>query len=303
MAKRTQSATERQPANPDIFIGYARENRKSARALAKFLETKGWSVWWDTKIRGGEMFATVINRALTKTSCVIILWSEDSTESIWVLSEAQEGLQRGILVPARLDETQRIPVPFKFLETVDLSSWDGSLPSSEEDPTHPGLSLVAEAVEAVLEAAESARESQRRPVDRVAQATGAPSEPGIEPKRIKRHRYVRVPDGSRVALKVSSDETRLEVSGGIDGGRARRKWKHEQLFNRTLRSVLRSPNRYEIQVQVTFKTRSKAQATVHAAIIKPDGSTHSKPWTSSPLSGKGGEIDFATISIDTLKAR
>jgi hypothetical protein len=223
-------------------------------------------------------------------------------------TEAQEGLLRGILLPVRLDETQKVLVIFKFLETVDLSSWDGSLPDSDGDSVHPGLALVAEAADAIFQSGEtsplssSGRDSTDRGAGRVAEAADAISERAIEPKQIKRRKYLRVPGGSRLALRVSSEETRLEVSGGIAGGRARRKWKHEQIFNRTLRSILRSPNRYEVNVQVAFQTSSEAHATVHAEIVKPDGSTHSKPWKSSSLSGKDGEVDFATISINTLKS-
>jgi len=285
MPTKKSPAKARQSAKPDIFIGYAREERRLASTLAKFLESKGWSVWWDDKIRGG-VFTEAISRALAAARCVIVMWSEKASESSWLLAEAQEGFQRGILLPVLLDEKQKFPFFFNIFQTVDLSNWEGSLPDSDREPVHPNLERIAEAAEAILES----------------EAGLATTKRGVKSKQVQRHKFVRVPDGSRLALRVHSDEMRLEVKGGIDGGRARRKWTHKQIFNRTLRSVLRSPNRYEVNVQVAFRTSSESQATVRVEIVKPDGSVHSKPWKSGPLSGKDGEVDFATISVHTLKS-
>ena len=38
----------------DVFISYAREDRAKAQQLAKVLEEKGWSVWWDPEISPGK---------------------------------------------------------------------------------------------------------------------------------------------------------------------------------------------------------------------------------------------------------
>ena len=35
----------------DIFISYKREEQATARKLANALESEGWTVWWDPKLR------------------------------------------------------------------------------------------------------------------------------------------------------------------------------------------------------------------------------------------------------------
>jgi hypothetical protein len=38
----------------DIFISYARKDRTTAQRLAGALETRGWSVWWDPRLKADE---------------------------------------------------------------------------------------------------------------------------------------------------------------------------------------------------------------------------------------------------------
>src|SRR4030095_2046267 len=48
----------------DIFISYKREEQAIARKLANALESQGWTVWWDPKLRAGEHFDDVSEKAL-----------------------------------------------------------------------------------------------------------------------------------------------------------------------------------------------------------------------------------------------
>jgi TIR domain len=50
----------------DIFISDKREEQAIARKLADALENKGWSVWWDPKLRAGEHFDDMIEKALNE---------------------------------------------------------------------------------------------------------------------------------------------------------------------------------------------------------------------------------------------
>ena len=48
----------------DVFISYAREDRKKAKALAELFQQQDWSVWWDRNIPPGHPFHEVIEAAL-----------------------------------------------------------------------------------------------------------------------------------------------------------------------------------------------------------------------------------------------
>ena len=42
----------------DVFTSYATKDRDRARALAEALQSLGWTVWWDRKLRAGSDYAT-----------------------------------------------------------------------------------------------------------------------------------------------------------------------------------------------------------------------------------------------------
>ena len=77
----------------DIFISYKREDQATARKLADALESEGWTVWWDPKLRAGEHFDDVIEKALNEAKCVIVMWSNLSVNSEYVKSEATEAFE------------------------------------------------------------------------------------------------------------------------------------------------------------------------------------------------------------------
>jgi hypothetical protein len=109
----------------DIFISYKREDRDRARLLARALESKGWSVWWDLNLRAGEHFDKVIGKALEDAKCVIVLWSSRSIQSQYVIDEASYALKLHKLVPVLLDDTE-VPFRFQGLHMIQLKEWDGS---------------------------------------------------------------------------------------------------------------------------------------------------------------------------------
>lgn len=106
----------------DIFVSYASEDLGRVVPLVEALETEGFSVWWDRRIGMGSSFDREIERELTAASCILVLWSRASIDSDWVREEASEGLEREILVPARLEDC-RLPLGFRRAQTADLSRW------------------------------------------------------------------------------------------------------------------------------------------------------------------------------------
>lgn len=109
----------------DIFISYAREDAAKASMLADALASEGWSIWWDPEIRPGEEWDHVIERELSSARCVVVLWSKSSVNKRWVRTEARDGLDRQILIPASI-ETVQLPFEFRGIQTISLVNWEGA---------------------------------------------------------------------------------------------------------------------------------------------------------------------------------
>lgn len=109
----------------DIFISYKREDRAAAEKLAVALEHHGRSVWWDPQLRAGQRYDDVIGDALARAKCVIVLWSKQSVDSLYVRDEATYALNAEKLLPVAIEEVE---TPFRFasIETGQLQNWDGS---------------------------------------------------------------------------------------------------------------------------------------------------------------------------------
>jgi hypothetical protein len=111
----------------DIFISYANEDKETAARLAGFLESVGWSVWWDRRIPAGRSWRSVLQEALKDMRCMIALWSRDSVESPWVAEEAEEARKLGkTLVPILIQRVEP-PIGFRTIQAADLVNWDGSV--------------------------------------------------------------------------------------------------------------------------------------------------------------------------------
>jgi hypothetical protein len=120
----------------DIFISYATADRERARTVARALQARGWSVWWDRDVKAGQAFDQVIESELEAAKSVVVLWSQDSVASDWVKSEAAAAVRRGVLVPARIGNV-RLPIEFSRRQTADLIGWDG-------DTSHAGFQALCD---------------------------------------------------------------------------------------------------------------------------------------------------------------
>lgn len=108
----------------EVFLSYAREDRARAEQVAHGLEANGIDVFWDNEIPPGATWADHIEQKLSQCKALIVLWSAHSTKSQWVREEARMGRDKGVLIPAMIDN---VPAPFGFgeVQAADLSNWNG----------------------------------------------------------------------------------------------------------------------------------------------------------------------------------
>lgn len=107
-----------------IFVSYAREDVDTARQLAEGIAQAGHEVWWDNHLAGGARFAKEIDQALKDAQAVVVLWSESSINSAWVLDEAAEGRDSNRLVPIAIGSAKP-PLGFRQFHTIDLGTASG----------------------------------------------------------------------------------------------------------------------------------------------------------------------------------
>lgn len=123
----------------DIFISYKREDRRIAERLSISLEQLGFDVWWDFEILSGQQFRRVIEQVIDQCGATLVLWSQLSRDSTFVVDEATYAREQGKLCPARIDDC-RLPLGFGGDHVVDLRDWDGEM-------GHTGLQDLLRALE------------------------------------------------------------------------------------------------------------------------------------------------------------
>ncbi|MGB8433611.1 MAG: toll/interleukin-1 receptor domain-containing protein [Burkholderiales bacterium] len=114
----------------DIFLSYAREDEARIGPLVAAVQEQGWSVFWDRHIPAGQSWRSHLGQALRDAKCVVVVWTHHSVASRWVMEEAEEGQQRGNLVPVLLD-TVELPIGFRGVQAGDLREWQPDRPSPQ----------------------------------------------------------------------------------------------------------------------------------------------------------------------------
>ena len=105
----------------DIFLSYASQDRERVLPLVELLQDDGYSIWWDRNIPPGPSFDREIESAIKEAKCMVVVWSERSIESEWVRIEIDEGVRRGIFVPALIDEVLP-PLAYRRRQAANLSA-------------------------------------------------------------------------------------------------------------------------------------------------------------------------------------
>lgn len=108
-----------------VFLSYSRNDRDRALPIINAIEERGYSVWWDGLLKGGERFASSTETALETADAVVVLWTPHSVESHWVRDEATRGRDRGCMISLSLEGTTP-PLGFRQIQYIDFSGWRGS---------------------------------------------------------------------------------------------------------------------------------------------------------------------------------
>jgi len=110
----------------DIFISYSKSDHALALTLSTFLESEGWTVWWDKSLGAADLYRDEIMKQLVAARAVITIWTPNSIKSDWVRAEAGRAKADGKLIPAKTSELTYadIPLPFGEMHTENLASPD-----------------------------------------------------------------------------------------------------------------------------------------------------------------------------------
>jgi hypothetical protein len=111
-------------AMADIFISYSKSDHALALKLSAFLESEGWTVWWDKSLAAADLYRDEIMKQLAAARAVITIWTENSVKSDWVRAEAGRAKAEGKLIPVKTPELTYgdIPLPFGEMHTENISS-------------------------------------------------------------------------------------------------------------------------------------------------------------------------------------
>jgi len=106
---------------PSLFVSFARSDRVCAQSIIQRLlaHNGAYEIFWDEEMETGSQYRSAIQDKINAAAVVIVLWSEDSTKSGWVQSEASAALTKNTIFPILIDDVT-IPPPFDNRHPEDL---------------------------------------------------------------------------------------------------------------------------------------------------------------------------------------
>lgn len=118
----------------DVFLSYSNRDVERVQPLIGFIESNGFTVWWDRSIIAGESWSAAIEAELNKATSVIVVWSENSVKSEWVQIEAGKSKEKKTYVPIIIDDViKKLPLEFSRLEVANFMGFDEGNELVEKD--------------------------------------------------------------------------------------------------------------------------------------------------------------------------
>jgi tetratricopeptide (TPR) repeat protein len=128
----------------DVFLSYSHDDVDRATQLRTQLWNHDHSVYMDKQLTPGKLWPEELQQRLDSVRCVVALWSKASAGSNVQFDEANFALSRGMLVLARLDDSE-LPLGLRPVQHIELSDW-----TRGED--HPGIARLYGRVHELIEA-------------------------------------------------------------------------------------------------------------------------------------------------------
>lgn len=85
--------TERNPRSR-VFLSYATEDRSFAISIAKSLEARGVSVWYDLAVQVGSSLIDHISELISASDYLVVLISQNTKKSDWVMYELATAIKK-----------------------------------------------------------------------------------------------------------------------------------------------------------------------------------------------------------------
>src|SRR5687768_8006530 len=141
----------------NLFLSYAHADGARAQQLLEVLKCD-FEVWWDPHIQPGKDFRAEILQQITDAACVVVLWSQASVASPYVVGEATEAMEGGKLLPVLLERDVKLPLGLGHLQATDLSDWNGQ-------PGHAQLERLIDSIRAFTARVDTGGARTRRTTD------------------------------------------------------------------------------------------------------------------------------------------
>jgi hypothetical protein len=104
----------------DVFLSYSSKDGEQIRSVADELERKHIPGWYDEGLIAGQPYRDVLRQRIETVKAIVVLWTENSISSKFVIAEANLADQANKLICLRDPKLAptRIPMPFAANEHI-----------------------------------------------------------------------------------------------------------------------------------------------------------------------------------------
>jgi TIR domain len=128
----------------DVFISYSKTDAQLTMDLARDLEARGYTTWWDTSLLPGDEFPAEIQHQINAAQAVIVIWTDASVSSRWVNAEANlaYGQNKLIATHAQGFNLGSVPLPFNTMQSSPVTDRAKIIDALAQRRVHPIRSVA-----------------------------------------------------------------------------------------------------------------------------------------------------------------